>query len=171
MNRHLSLAVIVLPTALLLNGCAASQGFPSLAVRDSERVAATMDTPAAPAPAYVPAAPAPATLADLDRLLGQVRTSHQRFTGAADAATRIVSAAHGAGSGTDAWFAAQVAIADLESQRGEAMVAMADIDRLYVQAAMDGGDTARLTAARSEANGLIDQQTAVITSLLGSLSN
>ena len=167
MHKAIFSASAALGASLLLAGCASSGTFPSLAQRESERVSGTMQPP--PRPAYTPAPTSPATLAQLDGLLASVRSSHQRFTAATPAARSAVAAARGASLGSDAWSQAQVAVAGLESTRSEAMIALADLDRLLVDAAVDGAEVARIGAARDAAAALVAEENATIASLLSGL--
>lgn len=168
MNRRHALLLATLPAALALAGCASSSAdFPSLAIRDAERVSGTMAvlaTPAQPAPA----APAPAQLA---ALMAAIREGHTRFTGAMPSAQRAVTAARGAEVGSDSWSAAQVAVASLEAQRSQAMIALADLDRLYASAAIEGADITATAAALVQANTLVEQENAEIARLLGALAD
>lgn len=169
MNRYRAIVLACLPTTLLLAGCATpSTEFPSLAIRDSERVSGTMDVPGTPVTA--PAPLAPATLAQLDALLATVRTSHVAFTAATPATERAVSNAAGSALGSDAWSAAQVAVAGLQSSRSAAIISLAELDRLYVDASTAGDAIERVTAAKAEADRLVAEEDAVIARLLGALA-
>ncbi|MEO5705562.1 MAG: hypothetical protein ABIT10_03655 [Alteraurantiacibacter sp.] len=170
MNRATAIVIACVPAALSLAGCATpSTQFPSLAIRDSERVSGTLAAPATP---VAPPAPvAPATLAQLDRLLATMRASHAAFTAATPAAQRAVANARGAAVGSDSWSAAQVAVAGLESSRSEGMIALGDLDRLFVDAAVAGGEFAQVETARLEADRLEAEETAEIERLLGALAN
>lgn len=168
MNRLSATVLALVPAALALGGCASSSGdFPSLAIRDAERVSGTIAAPATPA---TPPPPAPAAT-ELAGLLAAIREGHDRFTAQAPAAGRAVSAARGAGVGTDAWSLAQVAVANLEAQRSQVMIALADLDRIYASAAIEGADITATAAALAQANALVDQENAEIARLLGALAN
>ncbi len=168
MNRAPAIYLTAMPALLALAGCATpATEFPSLAIRDSERVSGTIAVPA-PQPVI---APAPAALAQLDQIIARVREGHQAFTAGTAAARGSVAAARGAASGSDTWSAAQIAVANLESHRSQVMIALADLDRRYVDAAVDGADVTRLTAAQAEANGLTAQENAEIDRLLGALAS
>lgn len=147
----------------LLAACASPEGeYPSLAIRDIERVGGTMEVEPAPPP---PAPPA-AALASLDDLAAAAREAHRQFLAAEPEARRMTNSAASSGRGSEAWARAQVAIADLEAQRSETMIALADLDRIYVDAATSAQATESIAAVRSEVNGIVDQQNDVITSLL-----
>lgn len=161
--KHLS----CLPLAALLASCAAPQDqYPSLAIRDIERVSGTMEV--APPPPPPPAQP-PATLERLDQLLADARTAHAQFLAATPTARSSAQAARGASVGSDSWGQAQVAIADLEARRSSAMIVLADLDRLYVNASSAAEDLTPIVVARDEIGSLVDQQNSVIASLLGEL--
>jgi len=159
------LSPVLLFTALV--ACASpSEEYPSLAVRDIERVSGTMAVePAPPMPA-----PPPATLAALDDLAATARAAHERFLAAAPQARAITDSAAGAQPGSDSWARAQVAIADLEAQRSQAMIALADLDRIYVAATTSAQDTESISAVRSQVDGLVAQQDAMIRALLATLA-
>lgn len=153
---------------LLLAACASPGDFPSLAIRDSERVSGTMEAP--PAPAFTPPPLATATVAELDSLAARVRAAHSRFL--AEAGSTRAAVARGAGSpaGTDSWSDAQVALAALWAIRADAMIALADIDRIHVDTHLAGGDVAWTTQVRAESSGLVAEQDRVITELLAALN-
>lgn len=138
--------------------------YPSLAIRDIERVNGTMQ-PAEPEPDPLPA-PLPANFAEIQSLADTARAAHQRFLAAEPAARSRVNAARGAGSGSEAWAVAQVSLAGLESIRSDAMIAMADIDRLYVAAATEGSEIQELGDVRGEIVNLIAAEDATIRALL-----
>lgn len=159
--------LIYLTFPALLAGCTAPQEeYPTLAVRDIERVSGTMQVAPPPPP---PAAQPPATLERLDELVADARTSHTQFLAAAPAARSSAQAASGAATGSDSWGRAQVAIADLEARRSNAMIALADLDRLYVNASSSAEDLTPIVAARDEIGALVDEQNSIIDSLLGEL--
>lgn len=158
-------ALVLLP---LLSACAtAGEEYPSLAMRDAERVTGTVE-PVAPTP-YVPP-PTPAAVLDrLDRLAADAASAHQAFLAEAPAARRAVTAARGAEFGSDGWARASVAVAALEGVRSRAMIALADLDRLMVDAAVVGGELERIVAVRNAVTTQVDEQNATIEGLLGTL--
>ncbi len=172
MLPHHSL-LVALPATLLLGACTSSGGgsaaFPSLDIRESERVSGTLAPP--PIPAFTPAPATPATLADLDSLATRARAAHQRFVLATGDASAVVRSAAGDGVGSEDWARAQVAVANLESIRSDAMIALADVDRIHVQAHISGGDIARSEAVRAEVSALVAEEDRVIGGLLGSLAS
>jgi hypothetical protein len=163
------LTLPALPAVLLLAGCASPGPFPSLDMRDSERVSGTIAAPSGPA--FTPAPASPATLAELDSLAARASTAHQRFVAASDDVRAVVAGAAGSAAGSDDWARAQVAIAGLESLRSDVMIALADIDRIHAQAHTSGGDIARSEAARAEVSALVEQEDLLIAGLLGQLGS
>jgi hypothetical protein len=151
-----------------LGACAgASDKYPSLAIRDAERATGTLQ-PAEAAP-YVPPAPPAAVLGRLDQLAAEAATAHQAFLAEAPQARNAVSAARGAEPGADSWARAQVAVAGLESKRSRAMIALADLDRIYVDAALEGTELARIATTRDRVAAQVDEQNATIDAMLRNL--
>jgi len=152
----------------LLAACASAQGdYPSLAIREGERVSGTLE-PAAAQP-YVPP-PTPAEVVGrLEQLSGEAAATHRDFLGAAPGISRTVSAARGSEVGSEAWAQAQVALANLDSIRSRAMIALADLDRLYVEAVTQGAEVERIAEARERVSQLVDAENAVIDELGGTL--
>ena len=158
-------ALLLVP---LLAACAtADETYPSLAIRDAERVSGTLE-PVAPAP-YVPP-PTPAAVVDrLDRLAADAASAHRAFLAEAPAARSAIAAAGGAEFGSDGWARASVALAGLEGARSKAMIALADLDRLMVDAAVEGGELERIVAVRDTVIAQVDEQNATIEALARNL--
>ena len=156
----------VLAITLLAAGCAsAPEGeYPSLMIRDAERVSGGIAVEP-----YVPPAPSAGTIASAGEAAARARAAHAEFMAALPAARNRVNAARGGGTGSDAWSAAQVAVANLEGARGEALVALADLDALYVETSNDGQAIAPVQDERAEIVALIEQETAAIDGLLAAL--
>ena len=152
--------------ALLAAGCAsAPEGkYPSLMIRDAERVSGAIEVEP-----YVPPAPPADTLASAGEAAARARAAHAEFMAALPAARSRVGAARGGGTGSDAWSIAQVAVANLEGARGEALVALADLDALYVATSTEGQAVAPVQDERGEIAALIEQETAIIDELLAAL--
>ena len=157
-------ALLLLP---LLAACATPEGeYPSLDIRPQERASGTLQPPPAP---YVPP-PTPAlVLGRLEQLAADAVSAHRAFLAEAPAARSAVAAASGAEPGRDGWARASVALAGLASARSRAMIVLADLDRLMVDAAVEGGELERIVAARDRVIAQVDEQNAVIASLSRSL--
>lgn len=158
-----SRAAPVLPVLLaLLAGCASpASEYPSLAIRDAERIAGTLE----PAEPYVPPLPAPEVLGRLEGLAAAARTAHQAFLAEAPRASAVVESARDAPVGSENWARAQVALASLISARSQTMVPLADLDRLLVDAAVEGNAIAPVVAAREGVEAQVANEDATIARL------
>jgi len=163
---HCNRALLLIP---LLAACATPDAdlYPSLALRDAERASGSFE-PAAPQP-YVPPPTPAAVLGRLDQLAAEADSAHRAFLAEAPAARRAVAAASGAAFGSDSWARASVAVAGLESSRSKAMIALADLDRLMVDAAIEGEELERIVAVRDGVIAQVDEQDDTIVAMLGSL--
>ena len=161
---------LLLATATLaLGACSTSEGaYPSLAKRAAERITATWP-PAPPPPPPAPPPLDPATSSRLDGLLAQVSAADGRFAGKIARARTLVAAARSAPMGSEAWSVASIAIAELESARAEAMVAMAQLDSIYADARTEGRDVSGIEETRQKALAIIAAQDGVLDSLKGVL--
>lgn len=147
-----------------LAACATqAEEYPSLALRDAERASGTL-MPVEPAP-YVPPPPSSAVLGRLDQLGADAAGAHQAFLAAAPEARSAVAAARGAEPGAESWARAQVALAGLAGARSRTMIALADLDRLYVDAAVEGEALERIDAVRNRVIAQVEEQDATIGSL------
>ena len=77
--------------------------------------------------------------------------------------------------GSEAWSVAQVALASLEAARSDAMIALADLDSLYVAAKIEAvptegsGDVDAIGAARDDVIALVGEEDEALASLRGRL--
>lgn len=162
--------------AILLSGCATKVDYPSLARRDVERVTGTL-SPVAAEPA-VPASPPPpdaAISARLSRLVQQARAANTRFGEKRGRAERLVGQAAGSAMGSEGWAIASIAVAELESARSDAMIAMASIDEIHAADAIahynePSGDAPAIAAAREQVAALISEQDQTVNALYGRLA-
>jgi hypothetical protein len=150
---------------LALSACGDSSGYPSLSRRDVERNQAE-PTPTPP-PAPIPESPDLAPR--LARLVEQARAAHEKFAAARPRAEQLVSGAGGAAMASESWSVASIALAELESSRSEAMVALADLDQLYAARRIEGGDGATIAAARDRVMAWIGEEDRVLAALRGRL--
>jgi hypothetical protein len=158
-------ALLLVPFAA---ACATPEGeYPSLAIRDAERIGGSFE-PVAPEP-YVPPATSAAVLGRLGELTGEAASAHRAFLAEAPGVRSAVNSARSGGIGSEAWARAQVALAGLQASRSRAVIALADIDRIYVDAATEGGEIERIATARDAVAGQVEEQNRVIDSLIGSL--
>ena len=136
MPRTASATLAIL--AIALSACAGGGSYPSLARRPAERAYGTAQPVPAPGPAQEPApvamAPSGDVISQLESLRTQAAAANTRFQTRESVARRAVAAAHGAAVASESWSVAQVALAQLESARSDAMIALADLDSLLIAA-------------------------------------
>ncbi len=127
---------------LALSACA-DEKYPSLAQRPAERSARAQAPAASPSP--MAAEPvSPALRAQLDALLDSARKAHKAFLARRADAGRLVDAAQGAAVPSNAWAAANEALAELDTNRTDLAVAQARLEQIYIDdrlnhALVDGG--------------------------------
>ncbi|MXO66902.1 hypothetical protein [Altericroceibacterium endophyticum] len=152
----------------MLAACASSGTYPDLAIRDAERVSGTMQPPAAEP--YIPPPP-PAEIVDrIAQLRGEAAAAHERFLSLAPQVQRIVAANSSARTGSDGWTDAQVALANMASHRSSTMVFLADLDRIYVDAAVNAEQLNRIDSVREEVIAMVAAEDKIIDSLLARLN-
>jgi len=159
-KRALLIAALLAPAAACTT---APDSYPSLAFREGERVDGTAEP--APAAPYVPPTPSGDVLDNVGRLAAEATSAHQAFVEEAARLGSTVSKGHGAQVGSDSWAQAQVALASLESARSKSLVALADLDRLYVGAALEGEELTRIAELREQVVALVSEEDATIERL------
>lgn len=128
------LALFALP--MLAASCAApaDDGYPSLLPRPIERRGfAEPETPPPPV-----ADRDPALELEIDRERGALGQAWTAFEARAAEAERLAARAGNAAPGSEAWIAAQVALADLDTLRSGTAGTLADIERLAIDRASEG---------------------------------
>jgi hypothetical protein len=158
-----------LAAAVLLQGCAASSDYPSLAVRPVERVEGS-GTPATDTADAIPTLP-PASADLTARLSGLVdvaRKAHTSFEAKQSATERAVAASGARES--DSWTSAEVALSDLQTSRSAALTALAELDQLYVDERAAHPEqvspiAATIATARDQVDGWVSAETVVISRL------
>jgi hypothetical protein len=108
-------------------------------------------------------------LQNAQALVDQAEGAHESFRRQLDGVRNAAQAARGAGIGSERWAVASVAIAGLETERSRAMIALADLDRMAVAAATEGGALDELAAAQARVDAIVAQQSAEIDGLLAAL--
>ncbi len=153
-----------------LAGCASTgDRYPSLSIRDAERVEGEF-TVARPAPVVIPPPPLPAdTAGRLTQLRAQANSAHQKFLAAVPGARRAVTAARGAGVTDDRWAGAQVALADLDSARSEAAIALGDLDLMFADAAIEQAQRDEIVQTRAEVTALLAEEDRLLAELRGAI--
>lgn len=158
---------------LALGACNADRSrYPSLAIRPAERAYGTGQE--AISSQSLPLTVEQPGMADLAARVAALRLAafeaHARFTEQQGTAARLAQAARGQALGTNAWSQAAIALASLESARSQGMVALADLDRLFIaatEAAAIGPDTnlALITPAHREVEALLSEEDRAIAAL------
>jgi hypothetical protein len=161
-------ATLLCITALMC-GCASidDSSYPSL-----ERRAVEVRGNPVPAP-IVEAPPIPivtvAFSAALRALSADAGRGEAAFRAALPNAERTIMAARGGGAASESWFAAQAALSSLEQTRAPTLLALAETDRLLLEAEL-AGDAARTTLLAALARDVAVQETAQ-TEALNRLGN
>lgn len=162
----------VIPLLLTaLAGCAGSGSgsgkYPSLAIRDIERVQGTFE-PVGAEQLDVPKVEVAysGSLQDrLSALVGQAEDAHRVFTAAVSEAEQLADAANDAEIGSDAWASAQVALAGLDSARSDVAVALGELDILHAAGAVQAEDVGAIDAARGKVLALVTIEDATLERL------
>lgn len=163
---NLTPAMAIMLSAIVLAGCTTGQAnFPSIAIRDAERVNGSLQ-PAASAP-QMPAQMPPG--AELVQRLGQLQTTaasaHEVFMNAAAGVSRLVDAAAGGDLTSDRWAIAQVALAGLDSARSQAAVPLGDLDLLHADAEIALEQRRIIEQARDAVTSQIAEEDAILAAL------
>lgn len=167
MNR----AVPAFILSLSLTACAAERGeYPSLERRAMERITATYSpsAPATPAPLPPPGA---AVTGKLDGLVAQARAADAKFRQKEGRTRSLVGSSAGAELGSESWNVATVAVSELEAARGEAMVALTELDLLFNEAVLAGQDASGIGLARDTVLGIIGYEDRVLGELRSKLGS
>lgn len=158
----------VLLSVVALGGCAASSDkYPSLTLRDFEKVSAA--TPA-PAPTPASSAPMPTTMNSdaFQQLMAErdsARRAHAAFMTALPNAQRKSSAARGSGPASNVWADAQLAIAELTVHRSLTAEALGNIDELIAQASIAQRGLPSQITYQTEVSALVERQDRAIAGL------
>lgn len=163
------LTALILPLACsaLLAGCAGDSGrYPSLAIRNFERVEGQFvvggGIPSLPAPAP----PGPATIAQVGSLLEQANLAHGDFLGSVSATERLLAAAKGQGPESNAWAEGQIALAVLDTKRSLLVTRLADLDLLLADASLAYEQLGEIEAARSAVAALAAEEDRILGELI-----
>jgi len=117
--------------------------------------------------------PSPAQSGEVLGNLAKYRTdaaaSHQRVLEAAEAARAPLTAARGKEMGGDEWSIASIALADVEARRSETMIALAEIDLLYVAAQTEGSELGEIVGVLSQVNAMVLEEDRLIAGLRAQL--
>jgi hypothetical protein len=158
MNRF---RVLAFSAAALLAGCVTEGPFPSLAPRPDELLA--IDEPVREAPRI---ADDSALRVRINQLASEARSGGADFERDYDAAAR--AAGRSGAEGSDSWIEAQQALSRVETSRGRAGDAAAELHQLALARASQPtspADLAALEAAIDEADGIVAAQQARLNRL------
>lgn len=168
-DRTFFAAAAALPALAGVAGCAPPGPYPSLEPRPIEKALADTEEP--PAEASAPdEAGLPARIAALS---AEVRRGEREFDAVSPAARAAAERAGAAES--ESWIEAQQALSRLEAAGALSGKALADLDALAMaeeqSRRVSAGDLARLQAAISAAQAVVDAQGAVIRRIKASLGD
>lgn len=164
------LRIAPLALAAPLAACAAgSADYPSLAIRDAERVEGTFEPAPAPEAPAPPVQPSADLLERLAQLRAEAASAHQAFLEAAPGTRSAVEAARGIGVESKLWAAAQVALADLDSARSQTAVALGNLDLMFADATLAFELREPIADARGDVAELVAQEDAILAELRGAL--
>ncbi|WP_408589146.1 hypothetical protein [Novosphingobium sp.] len=174
----LARSALALAALGLVGSCASQRGdFPSLARRPAERsfAVAPATTGASSTSTALPP-PGPDPLPRADALVAQAQEADSRFAAREAVSAQRIGSARNAARGSEAWAVAQIALADLESARSRATVALADLDRLLVETTISDARVAdpRLAALKERhatVSALVARQDARIAGLQAMMPN
>ncbi|WP_380778568.1 hypothetical protein [Sphingomonas sp. R86520] len=163
--RFASLAP-VLAIVLATGACSRDTvGYPSLGIRPGEKIGF-----AEPEVKAAVAAPDPALDADIATLSGKLAAIVSGFDRDAAKARASAKAARGAAVGSEAWIAAQTALAGLDDWRAQSSALVTDIEqRATDRAAGLQPDYPALAAARDTAQAEADRESAAIQQIQATL--
>ena len=168
--RHTSPFFLALPAimAVFSAGCTSTGAdYPSLAIRDAERISAEVPAPTLPEAAE----PIPASiLAEVKAALAKAERAHANFTARTPAVRNTIEAARGSAVGSDRWAGAQVALSELDSLRASTAIALGELDLLYAARAVELERRDAIAEVRDDLTTILARQDAVLASLKPILS-
>lgn len=160
--------VPILLACTALGACAASSDrYPSLAIRDAERVQGSFEAPSSEA--LLPTPASAESLANAESLLQSANDSHRKFL-ASVAGARSAVANAGSGIESNSWANAQVVLADLDSRRSETAIALGELDLMFTDATLGFTERAEIEAVRAQVIAMVAEEDAVLAQLRGTLS-
>lgn len=155
-----------LSLSVILSGCAGSSDrYPSLAIRDVERIQGQFEPMQTDAELLRPAPAPEGQAAILKSLVGQANDAHRAFLAAAPRARDLIAQIGAVGPESNSWAEAQVALADLDSHRSLAAIALGDLDLLYSGASTEFVERTEIDAARDNVLTWIAEEDAILADL------
>ena len=152
--------------AVLLTGCAAdTDRYPSLAIRDFERVQGTFEV--ADQEEFDPPAPASANkLAEAVDLLSRAKLEHQSFVAFLPEVEQLLVAANGLGPEDNAWAEGQMAFAQLNTTRSRLAIILSDLDLMFADTSLSYQELDEIEAARESVRVLVAEEDEILTALI-----
>jgi hypothetical protein len=98
------------------------------------------------------------------------KAAHANFIAATGSTERLIRAARGSGPDSNSWAAAQIALADLDSLRSIAAIALGDLDLLYVDSSVEFARRTEIAEAREQVLVLINEEDRELARLRGLIS-
>lgn len=168
-RRYVPRAALATPLVLgLLAGCAGSGSYPSLGRRPQEQAAGRI-TDTLPAPAVTIAATepgvAPAVAESVAALRARATAAHDRFTTQSARDARAIRAGRAAASGSEAWAQGTAALGDLTGAHDATVAVLAELDGLYADQRIAGGDAAAIGAVRDQVAAWVTEEEAALAAL------
>ena len=105
------------------------------------------------------------------QLVKQAHTAHQRFAQKRSGTERLIAAAKGAAVASESWSVASVALADLNSARSDALVALCELDGIYAAEAIKAAETGSMgnadaaAVAHQEVSALVSEEDGILAHL------
>lgn len=165
MKQKLGTLSAVALLSALLPGCAGDSGrYPSLAMRDVERVNGQFDPASRVEPVEL-AIRAIVPSSSISELVDQANASHQRFVSKVSTARSLAVNARGTGRDSDARGRAIVALADLTSVRSQTEIALGDLDMLIAERTNRLEPADEAIAAHASVLQLVAEQDRTLTDL------
>ena len=127
-----------------------------------------MFEPVAPGDEAPQPAPVPAGQADqLQALVAQADSAHTAFMAAVPGTRAAIAAIGEKEPGDRGWADAQVALAELDSQRSIAAIALGDLDLLYANASIDFAEREAIAQALERGISAITIEDTILADLRG----
>ena len=153
----------------MLGGCAAnSDRYPSLAIRDFERVQGTFEV-AGEVEAFDPPAPAnPSAVAQAANLVAEARMAHQEFIDLVPLAGEKLRASESMGPEDYEWTEGQLTLAALDIQRSKVAILLGDLDLMFADASLSYEELGQIEEARETVRQLVAEEDTILSSLFQS---
>lgn len=152
--------------AVMLGGCAAnSDRYPSLAIRDFERVQGTFEVEGE-AEEFDPPAPADqSSIRRASELVAEARIAHQDFIELAPLASEQLTATTSLGPDDNAWVDSQLTLADLDSKRSKVAILLGNLDLMFADASLSYQELAEIDEARETVRQLVSKEDEILSNL------